>query len=87
MAKSTTEKPKRAYFASDFLDLMYETTPGIKAKFNGVALHPYTGKYQELTPEIEEVRAVQKAHGDAAKALWITELGWSPRSRRRRTRC
>jgi hypothetical protein len=75
--KSTKEKPKRAYFASDFLEQMYETTPGIKAKFNGVALHPYTGKYQELTPEIEEVRDVQKAHGDATKPLWITELGWS----------
>ena len=35
---------------------MYETTPGIKSKFNGVALHPYTGSYQELTAEIEEVR-------------------------------
>jgi hypothetical protein len=75
--KSTKEKPKRVYFASDFLELMYETTPGIKSKFNGIALHPYTGRYQELTPEIEEVRDVQKAHGDAAKPLWITELGWS----------
>jgi hypothetical protein len=75
--KSTTEKPKRVYFASDFLEALYETTPGIKSKFSGVALHPYTGKYQELAPEIEEVRAVQKAHGDAAKPLWITELGWS----------
>jgi hypothetical protein len=75
--KSTTEKPKRVYFASDFLEQMYETTPGIKAKFNGVALHPYTGRYQELTEEIEEVRKVQKANGDAGKGLWITELGWS----------
>jgi hypothetical protein len=75
--KSIKEKPKRVYFASDFLEQMYETTRGIKAKFSGVALHPYTGRYQELTPEIEEVRAVQKAHGDAAKPLWITELGWS----------
>ncbi|MCW2988521.1 MAG: hypothetical protein JWM24_1459 [Solirubrobacterales bacterium] len=75
--KSKKEKPKRAYFASDFLEQMYETTAGVKARFNGVALHPYTGKYQELTPEIEEVRDVEKAHGDAAKPLWITELGWS----------
>jgi Glycosyl hydrolase catalytic core len=75
--KSTKEKPKRVYFASDFLEQMYETTPGVKSRFNGVALHPYTGKFQELTEEIEEVRAVEKAHGDAAKALWITELGWS----------
>jgi hypothetical protein len=75
--KSTVEKPKRVYFASDFLEQMYETTPGIKSKFNGVALHPYTGRYQELTDEIEEVRDVQKANGDAGKGLWITELGWS----------
>jgi hypothetical protein len=75
--KSTKEKPKRVYFASDFLEQMYETTPGIKSKFNGVALHPYTGKYQLLTPEIEEFRDVQKANGDAGKGLWITELGWS----------
>jgi hypothetical protein len=75
--KSTKEKPKRVYFASDFLDQMYETTPGIKSKFNGVALHPYTGRYQELPEEIEEFRAVEKANGDAGKGLWITELGWS----------
>ena len=56
---------------------MYETTPGVKTKFNGVALHPYTGKYQELTPEIEEVRQVLAANKDATKGLWITELGWS----------
>jgi Glycosyl hydrolase catalytic core len=75
--KSMKERPKRTYFASDFLEQMYETTPGIKSKFNAVALHPYTGRYQELTEEIEEFRGVQKANGDAGKGLWITELGWS----------
>jgi hypothetical protein len=69
--------PKQNYCAADFLDLMYEKTPGIKSKFNGVALHPYTGKYQELAPEIEEFRSVLSANKDAAKGLWITELGWS----------
>src|SRR4029078_5458117 len=64
-------------YASKFLQSMYETTPGVKTKFNGVALHPYTGKYQELTPEIEEVRQVLAANKDATKGLWITELGWS----------
>jgi hypothetical protein len=70
-------KPPTAYFATDFLEQMYEKTPGIKAKFSGVALHPYTYRYQELTPDIEEVRAVLKANHDAGKGLWITELGWS----------
>jgi Glycosyl hydrolase catalytic core len=75
-AESKT-KPPRAYFATDFLEQMYEKTPGIKAKFNGVALHPYTGRYQELTPQIEELRDVLVANKDGAKGLWITELGWS----------
>jgi hypothetical protein len=70
-------KPPEAYYATDFLDQMYRLTPGIKKKFTGVALHPYTAKYQLLTPEIEEVRTVLKARHDPNKKLWITEIGWS----------
>jgi polysaccharide biosynthesis protein PslG len=65
------------WYASDFLGAMYKRTPGIKAKFNGIALHPYTGSYRYLTPEIEEFRDVLAANRDAGKGLWITELGWS----------
>jgi hypothetical protein len=71
------KKPAQAYFAGDFLNRMYKATPGIKSKFNGVALHPYTGRYQDLTPKIEEVRTALQVNHDAAKTLWITELGWS----------
>jgi Glycosyl hydrolase catalytic core len=70
-------KPPQAYFAADFLDQLYRTTPGIKSKFDGVALHPYTADYRQLTPDIEEFRAVLERHHDAGKGLWITELGWS----------
>jgi hypothetical protein len=70
-------RPPQAYLAGDFLQRMYRATPGIKAKFDGVALHPYTAKYQYLTPEIEEFRAVLKRNHDGGKGLWITELGWS----------
>lgn len=70
-------KAKANYCGAEFLDEMYEKTPGVKTKFNGVALHPYTGKYQELAPEIEEFRAILDEHKDSAKGLWITELGWS----------
>jgi hypothetical protein len=72
-----TRKPPLAYFATDFLELMYKSTPGIKAKFNSVALHPYTTRYQELAPDIEELRSVLARNHDAGKGLWITELGWS----------
>jgi hypothetical protein len=65
------------YFASYFLEQMYKRTPGIKSKFAGVALHPYTGSWKFLTPEIEEVRKVLTANGDGRKGLWVTEIGWS----------
>ncbi len=70
-------KPPRAYFATDFLDQMYKSTPGIKSKFNGVALHPYTGAYQRLSPQIEAFRRVLSLNKDAGKGLWLTELSWS----------
>jgi hypothetical protein len=70
-------KQKANYCAAEFLDAMYEKTPGIRSKFQGIALHPYTGKYQELTPAIEEFRDVLEEHNDSGKGLWITELGWS----------
>ncbi|HWA53844.1 MAG TPA: glycosyl hydrolase [Solirubrobacterales bacterium] len=70
-------KPPQAYYASDFLDQLYSTTPGIKKKFSGVALHPYTTSYQQLTPDVEEFLSVLKANHDAGKKLWITEIGWS----------
>lgn len=70
-------KPPTAYFATDFLDLMYASTPGVKRKFVGVGLHPYTGSYRNLTPDIEEVRDVLEENGDSGKGLWITEVTWS----------
>jgi hypothetical protein len=65
------------WFASYFLEQMYKTNPGIKSKFQGVALHPYVARYRQLPAEIEEVRGVLTRAGDGAKGLWITELGWS----------
>lgn len=70
-------KPPQAYFATDFLEQMYRRTPGIKSKFHGIALHPYTKTFKNLPADIEAVRAVLKANHDAAKPLWITEITWS----------
>ncbi len=71
------KRPPEAYFAADFLDEMYESTPGIQSKFQGVALHPYTGSWKNLTSRIEEVRSVLKIHRDIGKGLWMTEMTWS----------
>jgi hypothetical protein len=65
------------YYASYFLEQMYKAIPGINSKFAGVSLHPYTGSWKYLTPEIEEVRKVLTASGDGRKGLFITEIGWS----------
>jgi hypothetical protein len=65
------------WYASDFLSQMYKTTPGLKTRFNGVALHPYTIRASELTPVTEEFRKVLTANKDGGKSLWMTELGWS----------
>lgn len=70
-------RPPQAYFASTFLEQLYASTPGIKSKFQGIALHPYTGSWKNLTGRIEEVRRVLVANRDASKDLYITEMGWS----------
>jgi hypothetical protein len=72
-----TRKPPLAYFAADFLDRLYRSTPGIKSKFQGIAIHPYTATYKRLEPYIEEVRDALRRHHDAGKGLWLTEIGWS----------
>lgn len=77
-------EPPQAFLATDFLDDLYRSTPGVQRTFIGVALHPYTSEYQRLTPVIEAFRRVLAEHHDAGKGLWITEIGWSsePLSRR-----
>jgi hypothetical protein len=70
-------KPRRALFATEFLQQLYRTTPGIKSKFDAVALHPYSTKYQDLDVGIEAVRKTLKANRDPGVDIWITELGWS----------
>jgi hypothetical protein len=76
-------RPPLAYFAADFLEQLYSSTPGIKTMFQGVALHPYTATYKRLEPYVEEIRDVLKKNHDAGKGLWLTELGWSSQSPRK----
>ncbi len=65
------------WYASDFLERMYSTTPGQKKRYNGAALHPYTINARELPGVTEEFRDVLAENRDAGKGLWVTELGWS----------
>jgi hypothetical protein len=65
------------WYASDFVNAMYKKTPGIKTKFQGASLHPYTIRASELSGVVNEFRKVLTVNKDAGKGLWITELGWS----------
>jgi polysaccharide biosynthesis protein PslG len=71
------KRPRWAYFGTEFLEQMYKRTPGIKQKYDGVAIHPYTTSYKDLTPAIEEIRTTLKALHDPGEGLWLTEIGWS----------
>lgn len=75
--------PRKAYFATEFLERMYKRTPGIKRRFHGVALHPYTGNFKRLPRYIEDVRKVLERNRDAGKGMYLTELGWSSEPPRR----
>ena len=74
---TVANKTSPNWFAAYFLEQMYKTNPGIKSRFQGVALHPYVARYRQLPAEIEETRKVLTRAGDGSKGLWITELGWS----------
>lgn len=65
------------WYASDFVNAMYRKTPGVKTKFNSVALHPYSIHARELPGVIEEFRKYLAMNHDGGKSLLITELGWS----------
>jgi hypothetical protein len=67
--------PPRAYDAIDFLDRLYKV-PGVKANFDGVALHPYAANIEVLRSLVEAVRQTMVRHRDRRAGLYLTELGW-----------
>ncbi|HEX3736697.1 MAG TPA: hypothetical protein VHV53_04075 [Solirubrobacterales bacterium] len=75
--KAKAGRVKRAWFATDFLERMYRTTPAVRGRFLAIALHPYTYSYKALAGEIEGLRTVLKRERDPGRALWVTEMSWS----------
>lgn len=68
-------RPPRAMSAVDFLDRLYRVR-GIKANFDGVALHPYAADVVDLRGLVEAVRQTMVRHRDRRAGLYLTELGW-----------
>jgi hypothetical protein len=69
------ERPPRAMDADEFLDRLYRV-PGVKASFDGVALHPYAADTGVLGELVERLRAVSVRHHDSRTGLYVTEMGW-----------
>jgi len=69
------ESGRRGMDSARFLDALYRS-PGIKASFDGAALHPYAFHVDDLEALTEKMRKVMVAHRDAGAGLYITEMGW-----------
>jgi polysaccharide biosynthesis protein PslG len=61
--------------AWNFLGRLYRR-PGIKRKFDAVALHPYAHTLHQFRYSIRRMREAMKQHHDTHTSLWITEMGW-----------
>lgn len=66
------------------LDQLYGAVD--RSDFDVVAIHPYTLYTANLIKIARRARAVMTAHGDGARPLWLTEVGWPAASRRLRAR-
>jgi hypothetical protein len=60
--------------AAKFLEVLYRT-PGIKRRFDGIALHPYAIDTETLEEFVEAFHAVTVENHDRVP-LYITEMGW-----------
>jgi polysaccharide biosynthesis protein PslG len=69
-----TAKGKRGMPAAEFLDRLY-AVPGLRTRFDGVALHPYAVDAETLEELTEEFHQVSVDNHDRPK-LYVTEMGW-----------
>ncbi|HVS28953.1 MAG TPA: hypothetical protein VHE14_05340 [Solirubrobacteraceae bacterium] len=75
----------------DFVEAAYAADPRLTSCSDAVAYHPYA--YTFTSPELDlpvrgsvlsaadQMRAVLARHGDGAKPVWITEVGWPTHDR------
>ncbi len=60
--------------AAQFLETVYRT-PGIKSRFDGIALHPYAADAETLEELVEELHEVTVENHDRPP-FYVTEMGW-----------
>lgn len=59
-----------------FLRKLYKRK-GAARHFDGVAAHPYAGRFNKVIAQVDLLRREMKRAGDRRTKLWITELGWA----------
>ncbi len=69
-----TASGPRGMPATTFLEALYRS-PGLKSRFDGIALHPYAADAETLEELVEELHDVTVANHDRVP-LYITEMGW-----------
>ena len=62
-------------YPSRFLVELYELG-WVKRWFDGIGWHPYVAEAAAMRNQIRNLRRVMREHGDGAKPLYITEMGW-----------
>jgi hypothetical protein len=65
---------KKGMSAAAFLEGLYRI-PGMKSRFDGVALHPYAIDTRELEEMVEEFHEVSRENRDRP-GFYVTEMGW-----------
>jgi len=83
----TNEQSDQALDDRLFLEKMYQA--GARPFFDALGAHPYGFAYPPDDPQgahnglnmnrLLALRATMEAHGDAAKPVWATEIGWTTR--------
>jgi hypothetical protein len=81
----TNERDAQALDDREYLRQMYEA--GAQTSFDALGAHPYGFGYAPDDPRgahdglnfmrILDLRDIMSAHGDAAKPVWATEVGWT----------
>jgi hypothetical protein len=74
LKRSEKKPPVTTYI--DYMKRLYRV-PGIKKRFDSLAIHPYSSNVSGMLAQIREARRVARAFGDRKVGLWITEIGWA----------
>lgn len=62
--------------AAKFLARLYRR-PSFASQFDGVAVHPYSGRIGGVKAQVRKLVSVSRSVGDRGVGYYVTELGWA----------